>query len=219
MRKQYKGKKGGANASSENNVYNNVTKEIAKLPHVKNCMGNNECPVCLTEYPNRIFKCGHKVCMQCLPHLSSCHICRKPDVNSRSTNNVHEVIKPTKKFIKNIKKNNFIYKNIDKYNNSNNNNNEFRRNIRSGGTIRKYNKKGGLNNNYNNNNNSNRISNEQNEYSPNNNNSNNLNGGTNRKCPKKSAKEFKLKTVKKGLDGKMWIVSKRSDGVKFWKRK
>ena len=36
---------------------------------------------------------------------------------------------------------------------------------------------------------------------------------------KKSAKEFNLKTVRKGLDGKMWIVSKRSDGVKFWKRK
>ena len=36
---------------------------------------------------------------------------------------------------------------------------------------------------------------------------------------KKKAKEFKLKTVKKGLDGKMWIVYKRSDGVKAWKRK
>ena len=48
---------------------------------------------------------------------------------------------------------------------------------------------------------------------------NNSAGGAVRKCPKHSAKEYKLKTVKKGLDGKMWIVSKRSDGVKFWKRK
>ena len=40
-----------------------------------------------------------------------------------------------------------------------------------------------------------------------------------RKCPKDLAKDFKLKTVKKGLDGKMWIVSKRSDGVKTWKKK
>ena len=39
-----------------------------------------------------------------------------------------------------------------------------------------------------------------------------------RKCPKNPAKEFKLKTVKKGLDGKKWIVSKRSDGIKIWKR-
>jgi hypothetical protein len=43
--------------------------------------------------------------------------------------------------------------------------------------------------------------------------------GTNRKCPKKNAKDFKLNTVNRGLDGNMWIVSKRSDGVKFWKRK
>ena len=40
-----------------------------------------------------------------------------------------------------------------------------------------------------------------------------------RQCPENPAKEFKLKTVKKGLDGKMWIVSKRSDGVKVWKKK
>ena len=40
-----------------------------------------------------------------------------------------------------------------------------------------------------------------------------------RQCPKNPAKEFKLKTVKKGLDGKMWIVSKRLDGIKVWKRK
>ena len=47
----------------------------------------------------------------------------------------------------------------------------------------------------------------------------NMSGGTNRKCPKNSAKDFKLKTVKKGLDGNLWIVSKRSDGVIFWKKK
>jgi hypothetical protein len=47
----------------------------------------------------------------------------------------------------------------------------------------------------------------------------NMSGGTNRKCPKNNAKDFKLKTVKKGLDGNLWIVSKRSDGVIFWKRK
>lgn len=40
-----------------------------------------------------------------------------------------------------------------------------------------------------------------------------------RKCPLKLAKEFNLKTVKKGLDGKKWIVYKRTDGVKTWKRK
>ena len=51
------------------------------------------------------------------------------------------------------------------------------------------------------------------------NNNNNLYGGATRKCPKNPAKEFKLKTVKKGLDGKQWIVSKRSDGIKVWKRK
>ena len=40
-----------------------------------------------------------------------------------------------------------------------------------------------------------------------------------RQSPNILAKDCKLKTVKKGLDGKMWIVSKRLDGVKFWKRK
>ena len=34
-----------------------------------------------------------------------------------------------------------------------------------------------------------------------------------------SAQAEKIGTKKKGLDGKMWIVSKRIDGVKFWKRK
>ena len=47
----------------------------------------------------------------------------------------------------------------------------------------------------------------------------NMSAGTNRKCPKNNAKDFKLKTVKKGLDGNLWIVSKRSDGVIFWKKK
>ena len=40
----------------------------------------------------------------------------------------------------------------------------------------------------------------------------------NRKCPKKPAKDFNLKTKKKGLDGKLWIVYKKSDGSKSWKR-
>ena len=39
-----------------------------------------------------------------------------------------------------------------------------------------------------------------------------------RKCPKKHAKEFKLGTKKKGIDGKLWVVSKRKDNVKVWKR-
>ena len=52
---------------------------------------------------------------------------------------------------------------------------------------------------------------------------NRFKGGKNkkneRKCPKNPAKDFKLNTEKKGLDGKKWIVSKRSNGVKVWKRK
>jgi len=47
---------------------------------------------------------------------------------------------------------------------------------------------------------------------------NNMSGGKNRKCPKNNAKDFKLNTVDRGIDGKMWIVKKRRDGVKFWKR-
>jgi len=62
-------------------------------------------------------------------------------------------------------------------------------------------------NNSNNNNNNNKSNNSS------------LSGGTNRKCPKNNAKDFKLKTVDTGLDGNLWIVSKRSDGIKFWKRK
>jgi hypothetical protein len=48
---------------------------------------------------------------------------------------------------------------------------------------------------------------------------NNMSAGTNRKCPKNNSKDFKLKTVMKGIDGNLWIVSKRSDGVIFWKKK
>ena len=39
-----------------------------------------------------------------------------------------------------------------------------------------------------------------------------------RKAPKEHAKEFKLNTIKRGLDGKYWIVKKRKDGVKVWKK-
>ena len=46
-----------------------------------------------------------------------------------------------------------------------------------------------------------------------------LNSIDKRKCPLSLAKEYKLNTVKKGLDGKMWIVKKRSNNVKVWKRK
>ena len=46
----------------------------------------------------------------------------------------------------------------------------------------------------------------------------NSQGGTIRKCPKEPAKKFNIKQKKKGLDGKMWIVYKRSNGVKAWKR-
>jgi hypothetical protein len=47
---------------------------------------------------------------------------------------------------------------------------------------------------------------------------NRQNGGSKRKAPKEHAKEFKLDTIKKGLDGKKWIVKKRIDGVKIWKK-
>ena len=39
-----------------------------------------------------------------------------------------------------------------------------------------------------------------------------------RKCPKKQAKDFNLKTKKRGLDGNMWIVTKKTDGTKYWKK-
>lgn len=40
-----------------------------------------------------------------------------------------------------------------------------------------------------------------------------------KQCPEESAKNFKLNTVKKGLDGKMWIVKKNKNGNKVWKHK
>lgn len=46
----------------------------------------------------------------------------------------------------------------------------------------------------------------------------NSQGGTNRKCPKDPAKKYKLNQKKKGLDGKIWIVYKRANGIKAWKR-
>lgn len=48
--------------------------------------------------------------------------------------------------------------------------------------------------------------------------SNVFNGGSKRKSPLKPAKEFKLNTIKIGLDGNKWIVKKRIDGVKIWKK-
>lgn len=40
-----------------------------------------------------------------------------------------------------------------------------------------------------------------------------------RKCPKTAAKEYKEGTVKKGLDGKMWIVKILANGNKKWIKK
>ena len=40
-----------------------------------------------------------------------------------------------------------------------------------------------------------------------------------RKCPKTAAKEYKEGTVKKGLDGKMWIVKVLANGNKKWVKK
>lgn len=40
-----------------------------------------------------------------------------------------------------------------------------------------------------------------------------------KQCPEESAKNFKLNTVKKGLDKKMWIVKKNKNGNKVWERK
>ena len=42
---------------------------------------------------------------------------------------------------------------------------------------------------------------------------------SNRKCPGKPAKEFKDGTVKKGLDGKMWVVTVMTNGNVKWSRK
>ena len=38
-----------------------------------------------------------------------------------------------------------------------------------------------------------------------------------RKSPKDPAKNFNMKTVKKGADNKEYIVAKKSNGVKYWK--
>jgi len=42
---------------------------------------------------------------------------------------------------------------------------------------------------------------------------------TKRKCPKTMAKEHKEGTVKKGLDGKMWVVKLMANGNKKWVKK
>ena len=39
-----------------------------------------------------------------------------------------------------------------------------------------------------------------------------------RKSPINHAKQYNLHTKKRGKDGKMWIVSKRGNNVKYWKR-
>ena len=41
---------------------------------------------------------------------------------------------------------------------------------------------------------------------------------SNRKAPELSPKKIKINTKKKGLDGEIWIVYKRSDNIKSWKR-
>lgn len=38
-----------------------------------------------------------------------------------------------------------------------------------------------------------------------------------RKSPQDPAKNFNMKTVKKGVDNKEYIVAKKSNGVKYWK--
>ena len=39
-----------------------------------------------------------------------------------------------------------------------------------------------------------------------------------RKSPKESATMFNINFFKKGLDGNLYIISKRSNGVKYWKK-
>jgi hypothetical protein len=39
-----------------------------------------------------------------------------------------------------------------------------------------------------------------------------------RKAPKAKASEFNLNTIKRGSDGRQWIVRKREDGTKSWYR-
>ncbi len=38
-----------------------------------------------------------------------------------------------------------------------------------------------------------------------------------RKSPEEPAKNFNMKTVKKGVDNKEYIVAKKTNGVKYWK--
>ena len=38
-----------------------------------------------------------------------------------------------------------------------------------------------------------------------------------RKSPQDPAKNFNMKTVKKGVDNKEYIVAKKNNGVKYWK--
>jgi hypothetical protein len=40
----------------------------------------------------------------------------------------------------------------------------------------------------------------------------------NRKSPKQSATLFNMHIIKKGLDGNLYIISKRINGVKYWKK-
>lgn len=39
-----------------------------------------------------------------------------------------------------------------------------------------------------------------------------------RKCPSKIANDFKLNDIRIGLDNKYWIVKKRKNNTKYWKR-
>ena len=38
-----------------------------------------------------------------------------------------------------------------------------------------------------------------------------------RKSPEEPAKNFNMKTIKKGVDNKEYIVAKKTNGVKYWK--
>jgi hypothetical protein len=50
-----------------------------------------------------------------------------------------------------------------------------------------------------------------------NNGNNNINGN-NRQCPLEKAKTYRVGSLDHGLDGNLWTVEERSDGVKYWKR-
>ena len=41
---------------------------------------------------------------------------------------------------------------------------------------------------------------------------------TKRQAPKTPAKEFNMNTIKKGLDKNNYIVAKKTNGVKYWKK-